>query len=83
MTRSPVPIPVPPWDRVSDVPVGGMMALVDEGPAGFGIVVTDVDGGGVWHPDEDACVDIRRHRDPARAAVELCQRSPMRGRWSL
>ncbi len=83
MTR-PLPIPARPRPvRPDDVSIRGLVALVDEGPDGFGIIVADHDGGGVWHPDEDAAREIRAHRDPDAAAVRMCRTQPMRGSWHL
>jgi hypothetical protein len=44
------------------------------------IVVVD-DEGGVWTPNDDAAAEIMATADPQSAAIEMCQSSPMRGRW--
>lgn len=46
-----------------------------------GVLVVFDENGGVWTPDEQAAAEIAEAADPAAAAVEMCQSSPMRGRW--
>ena len=43
-------------------------------------VVID-DAGGTWTPSDEAAAEIAAAADTAKAAVEMCQSSPMRGTW--
>jgi hypothetical protein len=43
--------------------------------------VVDPDGGR-WWPSDATLAEIEASDDPAATALEICRRSPMRGRWA-